>query len=137
MSDSRAATTVRSSSPPHPPDVPPLEISPQDVAGLLSRSADFLFIDCRSPEEHEVARIDGARLMPYRDIDLHVAALRQFQNKLIVVHCHTGRRSRNMTLVLRDQGFTNARSMAGGIDRWSREIDPGVPRYEKQSETQV
>ena len=106
-----------------------LEISPQDVAKLLANGADFLFIDCRKPEERELACINGTKLVPMHDLGWHMDDLRQYEDRLIVVHCHTGRRSLIVTLALRDQGFTNVKSMAGGIERWSKEIDSTVPRY--------
>jgi rhodanese-related sulfurtransferase len=105
-----------------------LEISPQEVSELLARKADFLLLDCRKPEEHEQSRIEGATLIPMHDLDLHLPKLRERMDEFIVVHCRTGRRSRSMTLLLRELGFHNVKSMAGGIDRWAREIDPGVQR---------
>ena len=107
----------------------PWEISPQEVEQLLSSGGDFLFLDCRKPEERETARIEGTTLVPMHDLDLHMDDLRRQQHRMIVVHCHGGKRSMIVTTVLRNEGFTNVMSMAGGIDRWSREIDPSVPRY--------
>ena len=106
-----------------------LEIAPQDVARLLAQGDDFLFVDCRKPEERETACIDGTTLIPMQDLDLHLPELSQDKNRRIVVHCHKGRRSMTVTLLLRDRGFTHVQSMAGGIDRWSNEIDPSVPTY--------
>ena len=105
-----------------------LEISPQEVARLLSQRADFILLDCRKPEEHEQSRIEGAQLIPMHDLDLHMPMLREHADDFIVVHCRSGRRSRSMTLLLRELGFRNVMSMAGGIERWAREIDPGVMR---------
>jgi rhodanese-related sulfurtransferase len=105
------------------------EISPRDVARLLNERRSFVLLDCRRPDEFDVCRIEGAQLVPMQDLDLHLPRLRGRERDLIVVYCHTGRRSRTVTLVLRDQGFTNARTMVGGIERWSLEIDPSVPRY--------
>lgn len=105
------------------------EISPQEVRDLRQSGAEFLLIDCRKPDEHEVANIEGSRLMPMQDLDLHLPELQVYRDHPIVVYCHTGRRSMTVTTVLRNQGFTNVRSMAGGIERWSVEIDPSVPRY--------
>jgi rhodanese-related sulfurtransferase len=112
-----------------PPALSPWEISVHEVRDMLKSGADFLFIDCRKPDEHEVANIEGARLIPMQDLDLHLPDLQPYRDKPIVVHCHTGRRSMTVTTVLRNQGFANVKSMAGGIERWSLEIDPSVPRY--------
>ena len=107
----------------------PWEISPHEVQQLLADGRDFFFVDCRKPEERETAKIEATTPIPMHDLDLHMDELRRRQNQLIVVHCHGGKRSMIVTTVLRNQGFENVKSMAGGIDRWSREIDPSVPRY--------
>jgi adenylyltransferase/sulfurtransferase len=100
-----------------------LEVSPQEVARLLSSNADFLLIDCRKPEEHEQSRITGSTLIPMHDLDLQINWLRERQGKAMIIHCRSGRRSMSMTLLLRELGFPNVKSMAGGIERWQREID--------------
>jgi adenylyltransferase/sulfurtransferase len=58
-----------------------------------------------------------------------VAELEAFRTRPLVVHCHHGGRSLRVANWLREQGFSQAQSMAGGIDQWSLEIDPTVPRY--------
>lgn len=105
------------------------EITPREVAKMLADGEEFVLIDCRTPEEHEKARIEGAMLVPLQELSVRVGELRQFDDQLIVVHCHKGGRSMSMTAVLRELGFENVRSMAGGIDRWSQEVDPRVPKY--------
>lgn len=104
-------------------------ITPQEVAKLLNNGGTFHFIDCRTADEADVAKIDGATLIPMQDLDLHLPAMKQYKDQLVVVHCHKGKRSNIVTIVLRNEGFSNVKSMAGGIDRWSQEIDPNVPRY--------
>lgn len=108
-----------------------LRIEPREVARMRSQGTKFLLLDCRRPEEFELARIEGAELVPMFDLDLHIPRLRAHEDDLIVVYCHTGRRSLTVAAVLRDQGFSQTRSMIGGIERWSVEIDPSVPRYTK------
>jgi rhodanese-related sulfurtransferase len=61
-----------------------------------------------------------------QDLDLHLPELQPHQDRLIVVHCRSGKRSMTVTTVLRSQGFTNVKSMAGGIQRWATEIDPSA-----------
>lgn len=106
----------------HKNSIPQLEISPREVSSLLHANADFLFIDCRKPEEREQSRIDGTTLIPMHDLDLHIDWLRQRADQHMIVHCRSGRRSRSMTLLLRELGIPNVQSMAGGIERWDREI---------------
>jgi rhodanese-related sulfurtransferase len=110
------------------PTIAPREITPDEVKAKLDSGGPVLMIDVREPEEHAVCGIDGSRLLPMPSIPLHIEELRQEANE-IVVFCHHGVRSLSVVDWLRRQGVENCRSMAGGIDLWSRRIDPDVPRY--------
>jgi rhodanese-related sulfurtransferase len=81
----------------------------------------------REPAEHEVARIEGATLVPMREIPARAGALDPGAE--IVVFCHHGARSAMVVDWLRRNGFPGAVNLAGGIDAWSCEVDPEVPRY--------
>ena len=105
------------------------EIEPREVADMLREGDDFLLLDCRTAEEYETAHIQGAMLVPLQELSVRLGELRRFDERLIVVHCHKGKRSMTVTAVLRELGFENVRSMAGGIHRWSEEVDPAVPKY--------
>lgn len=105
------------------------EISPREVARMMTDGEDVILIDCRTHEEHETARIDGAMLVPLQELSVRLGELRQYEERPIVVHCHKGKRSMTVTAVLRELGFENVRSMSGGIDRWSVDVDPRVPKY--------
>jgi len=107
----------------------PLEIDCRTVKSKLDANEDFLFVDCREPDEHATAQIAAAKLIPMSSITERVNELEMHRDKLIVIHCHHGGRSLRVTRWLRDNGFSQAQSMAGGIDLWSQEIDPTVPRY--------
>lgn len=107
----------------------PLEIDCQTVRGLLDQSADLLLLDCREPDEYQTARIEGALLVPLSEPAERCAELEPHRSRRIVVHCHHGGRSLRVAAWLRQQGFEQAQSMAGGIDLWSQVIDPSVPRY--------
>jgi adenylyltransferase/sulfurtransferase len=111
------------------PALHPWEISPQDVKHLLDTRADFFFMDCRTADERETANIEGGTLMPMQELDLHADELEKHRNRMVVVYCRSGRRSMAVTTLLRDRGFVDVKSMAGGILRWSREIDPSIPQY--------
>jgi rhodanese-related sulfurtransferase len=89
----------------------------------------FLLLDCREKDEFETARIDGSVLIPMSELQGRVAELESQREEHIVVHCHHGGRSLRVTHWLRNQGFAKVQNMAGGIDQWSQEIDPDVPRY--------
>ena len=106
-----------------------LEISPSEVKVLLDEQADFFLLDCREAEEHATASIAGATLLPMSEIQERVSELEPQRERHIVVHCHLGGRSMQVTQWLRQQGFDRVQSMAGGIAAWSDEIDPSVPTY--------
>ena len=96
---------------------------------MLDGEEDILFVDCREPDEYETARIEGATLLPTSEMQERIEELTPHREKTIVVHCHHGGRSLRVAMWLRQQGFENPLSMAGGIDAWSKTIDPSVPRY--------
>ena len=106
-----------------------LEIDVQAVKQMHDQSSDFLLLDCRERDEYEVARIPGAQLLPLSEIQARVSELEPHRERHIVVHCHHGGRSLQVTHWLRAQGFARVQNMLGGIDAWSLEIDPGTPRY--------
>jgi len=87
----------------------------------------FELIDVREPFEHEIARIDGAKLIPLGEIGDRADELRRGQT--IVVHCHSGQRSAQAVRLLQQRGFSNVYNLDGGIDAWSDQIDPNVPKY--------
>jgi rhodanese-related sulfurtransferase len=104
-----------------------IEITPRDTKELLARDANVLFVDVREQWEYDTAHIDGSVLIPLREIP---ANLQRIENsEQVVIFCHHGMRSLDAAAWLRSQGVEAARSMAGGIDRWSTEIDPSIPRY--------
>jgi rhodanese-related sulfurtransferase len=106
----------------------PLEISPMEVRRLMDSGAPVRLIDVREPAEYDICRVEGARLIPMRSVPDH---LNEFDGSAseIVVYCHHGVRSLSVIDWLRRQGVENCRSMAGGIDLWSLQVDPAVPRY--------
>jgi rhodanese-related sulfurtransferase len=103
-----------------------LIIEPREVHAMMEKGVKFLLLDCREPWEYQTAHIEGAALIPMRQIPQHVGEIPKDQP--VVVYCHAGVRSLDTAAWLKQQGV-NAVSMSGGIDQWSREIDPTVPRY--------
>lgn len=104
------------------------EITPEDVKGKLDAKQDLVLLDVREPWECETASIAGAKLMPMGDVPSR-AHQELDPEEHIVVMCHHGVRSMNVTVWLRQQGFENVQSMRGGIDAWSLRVDPKVPMY--------
>jgi rhodanese-related sulfurtransferase len=107
----------------------PLEIECRAVKERLDRGEKFLFLDCREPDEHRTAHIEGTWLIPMGQIPQRLEELQPHKQSSIVVHCHHGGRSLRVTHWLRQQGFLQAQNLTGGIDRWATEVDPSVPKY--------
>lgn len=106
----------------------PFEITPAEVRDLIDRGEPLRLVDVREPAEYEICRIEGAQLIPMRSIPQHLSELDD-EGPPLVVFCHHGVRSLQVVEWLREQGVANCRSMAGGIDLWSVQIDAGTPRY--------
>ena len=104
------------------------EISSEDVKRKLDADEAFILLDVREPWEFETARIANAKLMPMGDVP-SCAHQELDPEEHIVVMCHHGVRSMNVTVWLRQQGFEKVQSMRGGIDAWSRSVDPTIPKY--------
>lgn len=104
------------------------EITAEAYADLRKQDSAPLLLDVREPWEVHLANLSGATLMPMGDVPSR-AHQELDPDQPIVVLCHHGARSLSVTMWLRDQGFEHVQSLAGGIDRWSRFIDPAVPRY--------
>lgn len=104
------------------------EISVADLQRLLAEPNPPLLLDVREPSEFATAHIEGAKLIPMGDIPGR-AHQELDEDQLIAVLCHHGARSLSVAVWLRKQGFENAQSVSGGIDAWSRSIDPTVPVY--------
>ena len=103
------------------------EISPAEAATLL-REKKARFVDVREPWEFDAARIEGSLLMPMGDVPSRAHQELDPEDHIVVM-CHHGVRSMNVTVWLRQQGFEKAQSMRGGIDAWSRRVDRKVPLY--------
>jgi adenylyltransferase/sulfurtransferase len=99
------------------------EITPSEVAAKLARGDDFDFIDVREPHEEKIARIEGARLVPLGSFQAEVSVLDR--GREIVVSCRSGSRSAKAVQALQAAGFTKVEP-AGGILRWSDEVDPTI-----------
>lgn len=108
----------------------PLEIDVLSVKKMRDAGEKFILLDVREAKEVATAKIDSSRHIPMREIPARLAELAPHKAERIVVHCHHGGRSQRVTQYLRQQGFSQVQNMSGGIDAWSLEVDPAVPRYE-------
>lgn len=110
------------------------EMTPRQVQARLG---DGLFVlDCRKEAEWERCHIDGATLIPVKELPQRtddLAAMCGGRDRELLVYCHSGRRALWAALYLREAGFSNVRSMAGGIDLWAYDIEPGMERYPRSA----
>jgi len=104
-----------------------LQITAKEVSERIGRGEKLLLVDVREMWEYELCRIPGAKLIPLGKIPANLNSLMDAGD--VICYCHHGMRSLDAAAWLRKQGVDGARSMAGGIERWSAEIDPSVPRY--------
>jgi rhodanese-related sulfurtransferase len=104
-----------------------IEITPREVQELRARDDQVLFVDVREQWEYDTAHLEGSVLIPLREIPGNLQRIENSEQ--VVIFCHHGMRSLDAAAWLRSQGVEGARSMTGGIDRWSTEIDSAIPRY--------
>lgn len=104
------------------------EITPVEVKMKIDQGDKFTLLDVRELWEFETASIDGAKLISMGDIPARANQELDPEDHIVVI-CHHGVRSMNVTAWLRQQGFEKAQSMRGGIDAWSRVVDTKVPTY--------
>lgn len=112
------------------------EISPKEVAEKLRRGDSFILLDVREPHELVHASLpEGTfELVPLSELAARLTEalppdVRDNPDAEIVVMCHHGLRSAQVTAWLRQQGWTRVFSMAGGIDAYAQEVDPSVGTY--------
>ena len=107
-----------------------IQVSPHETAAALQSNAQTHLIDVRSPKEWKLARIQGARL---NTDELAQEMMHWPKDTPIIFYCHFGQRSLDAASYFAGHGFSNVRSMTGGIDAWSLFIDSTVPRYKLES----
>jgi monothiol glutaredoxin len=107
-----------------PPPVQPLGAT--ELKAMLDAGKVFELVDVRTEGERGIARIAGARLLDQPTYD---DLIERDRDTTIVFHCHFGDRSRAAAEHFRQHGFTSLYNLEGGIDAWSRTVDPSVPRY--------
>ena len=106
-----------------------LEVEPADVSTWIAGPGTVLLVDCREEDEHAHCRIEGSVLVPLSRFAEDIESALPETSVPIVVYCHHGMRSARAAGFLRSKGHAAAFSLRGGIDAWSREIDPSLPRY--------
>jgi rhodanese-related sulfurtransferase len=108
----------------------PLEVTPQQVREWQNAGKQISLIDVREPNEWALTRIEGASLIPMGTVPANLQKIEASGDESsLIIYCHHGVRSLQVVSWLREKGVDSCYSMAGGIERWSVEIDPEVPRY--------
>ena len=105
------------------------QIQPAELKARLDAGEPVYLVDVRNPEEHAYCRLPESLLIPLPELPGRVQEVEPPENSLVVVYCHHGIRSLTGAAILGQAGYAPVASLAGGIDAWSRLIDPQVPRY--------
>ncbi len=104
------------------------ELAPTEVARRLKEAPQGLvLLDVREPFERELAAVEPSLHIPMREVASRLEEIPR--GRTVVVYCHSGGRSATVAGYLEHHGFPDVANLVGGIDRWSREVDPSVPRY--------
>ena len=106
-----------------------IEISPRDLAMHIENGQTVRLIDVRQPWEAKLSQLANSLLIPLNELPVRAPEIPTDPATLTVVYCHHGVRSLSATEYLRRLGHANVLSLAGGIDAWSCEVDPALPRY--------
>ena len=103
------------------------EITAAELAAMFKRGEKFVLVDVREADEWAICRIPGAKLLPLSEMPQRFGELSK--DGRIVLHCKGGKRSMKALQFLREHGYADLKSVKGGINAWSTDVDPGVPRY--------
>jgi rhodanese-related sulfurtransferase len=105
-----------------------LEVAPQELKTILGAQRQLFLLDVREPWETSAVGFPGAHTMPMGEVPARAYNELDPEERIVVI-CHHGVRSLNVANWLRNQGFEQTQSLRGGIDAWSRDVDPAMPRY--------
>ena len=107
-----------------------MNYTPKEVREKRDNGDNFLLLDVRTPIEHEMAQLEGSTLIPLQSLPDSLGQLEDWRDKEVVCMCHHGMRSAQAQQILLDAGFSKVINMTGGIDAYSLDVDPNVPRYQ-------
>ncbi len=103
-----------------------LQITVKELKRRIDAGENPYILDVREPWEYAIAQI-GGRLIPQNEVPQRIAEIDR--EREVIVHCHSGIRSQRVAEFLKQSGFPRVANLAGGINAWSVEIDPKVPKY--------
>lgn len=105
------------------------QIHPTELKRKLDAGEPVYLVDVRNYDEHAYCRLPESLLVPLPELPARVEEVQPTPDSLVVVYCHHGVRSLSGAAILQRAGLENVASLSGGIDAWSLQIDPSVPRY--------
>lgn len=105
------------------------QITPREVALHVANGRSVHLLDVRQPWEEKLASLPGSQLIPLNELPRRASEIKPAEDDLLIVFCHHGIRSLTAADYLERLGYRDVLSLAGGIDRWSCEVDPAIPRY--------
>lgn len=104
-------------------------MTPHELKEKLKSDSPPYLLDVRQPDEHAFVALLNSTLIPLGELLSRTDEIEEWRDYEVVVYCHHGIRSAQAVAQLRAIGFTNVHNLAGGIDRWTTEVDPALPRY--------
>jgi len=104
-------------------------LSPIELAERLQTGSPPHLLDVREVDEHQFVALPNSKLIPLRELPDRFSEIESWKDEEIVVYCHHGIRSQHAIDWMRQQGFSKLRNLTGGIDHWTNEVDPSLPRY--------
>ena len=104
-------------------------MTPLELAAKLKLSHPPRLLDVRQPDEHAFVALPHSTLIPLGELAARLDEIDGWKDDEVIVYCHHGIRSAQAVAHLRAEGFANVHNLAGGIDRWTDEVDPALPRY--------
>jgi len=104
-------------------------MTPSELSEKLRSASPPRLLDVRQPDEHAFVSLPNSTLIPLGELLSRADEIDDWRGDEVVVYCHHGIRSAQAVAQLRALGFTNVHNLSGGIDRWTTEIDPTLPRY--------
>jgi len=106
-----------------------MQIRPQELAAKVQAGEAVYLLDVRQAWEHQTAALPNSVLIPLNELPARTGEVAPPAGALVVVYCHHGMRSLRAAAFLESNGVPNVASLTGGIDAWSCEVDPSLPRY--------
>ena len=104
-------------------------MTPQELARKLRSANSPRLLDVRQPDEHAFVSLPNSKLVPLGELLARADEIDDWKDDEVVVYCHHGIRSAQSVAQHRALGFANVHNLSGGIDRWTTDVDPKLPRY--------